>query len=295
MAYGAGQIITSNDYLLMANQLNSVFGTGPGGASEGAFLNYGYGQSPTIPSVVAGNVITAAQWNNMFTVVTKCGLHQGTSTSGVPTSVTAGQTITASTLPTVVNNIVNNRLNAAAGQMTVTSGGSKLVSNYTGSWMNGGYHEFVIYFGTSNNARYFFNSGGQIRWSGNRSGGSANSQNTVWTNFLNNIGTVIFDHTRTTVTGIGTGNETGYYNLTSSYQQIYSASAVTGGTYVYGNDRLNIQVRSENSGETLRFRVNFEGDLDVIDGTTSSRVDERRATGQLTIPSPVYIHQHHFP
>ena len=49
-----------------------------------------------------------------------------------------------------------------------------------------------ITFVSADAARYFFNSGGKIRFSSSRTRGSSTSQNNAWTNVLNSAGTIEF-------------------------------------------------------------------------------------------------------
>ncbi len=196
-------------------------------------------------------------------------------------------------LLTDVTNIRANRLNASAGQTTITSGGAFGTSSRTTSWSGTVVHVFDVVFANWDKARHFFNSGGQIRLAASRSGGSASSQNTSITNMLSSIGTIIFDHTATTRTGAGgTATSIGFYNLTSSYQTLYSVT----GTGVYTSDSyvLSAQlVGTAGATGTIRFRASFsqtaDGSVDALpDGTLTSNVDTRRATGVLNVTAPTY-------
>ena len=70
-------------------------------------------------------------------------------------------------------------------------------------------------------AKHFSNAGGKITFSASRSSGSPNDQNTDWTNLLSAMGTVKLGYTSVTASsGSNTGSR-GFYDLTSSFQEIF--------------------------------------------------------------------------
>jgi hypothetical protein len=157
-------------------------------------------------------------------------------------------TVTAITNPTVgdiiavknnfstnLSSCFTNRNNAVAAGATITSGGD---TTYTQAWQRSLTTTHTITFASANAARYFFNAGGRITWAGSRSGGSATSKNTAWSNLLTACGTLNIttgtstqaiactSYTGTTKTG-GSGTPTtllttiGFYDLTTSDQEIF--------------------------------------------------------------------------
>lgn len=146
-------------------------------------------------------------------------------------------------------------------------------------------------------ARYFFNSGGQIRFSGSRSGGAATPQNTNWTTLLSNMGTVTFDWDVTTAAGTNwTGSGIGYYDLTAGFQQL--AQGVGTGAYaandatIFGRTVDGPTGGNGDNGRTLEFRVEYNDDhsnvfSDSVTGTITSVIDYRIADVHLTIDTPV--------
>ena len=298
MAYGQGNIITANDnpdFNTLATLVNEVVSDTNSGATAEASANFGYGVSPAISLVSPGDIVTAAQWTALFSAISRAATHQGTSPGIVPASVSAGQLVVAydgaTGLVQVVNNIRSNRLNVAAGQSAVTAGGTRLTSTRNTSWDNLLIHEFNVDFGSYDAARYFFNTGGQIRLSASRSGGSVSLQNDAWTSLLSNIGLVTFDHTQTTNTGsTGAGSSIGFYNLTSTYQTIFNATP--GGGYYFA-DQYRVEARSNGafgSSGIVQFRISFDTvpGADVVDGTINSFVDDRRSVGAIDIAAPSY-------
>jgi hypothetical protein len=296
MPYGSGNIITAADFNAIAADVNEVFADSNPGSTTESVANYGYGQTPAVATVSAGNAITAAQWTALFGAIHGCATHQGTAKT-TPASVAAGAVISAQApfnqLLTDVTNVRANRLNADAAQQTITSSGTFGSSTRATSWTGPIEHVWDVIFSNWNAARFFFNSGGQIRVAASRTGGSSNNQNTSVTNMLSGMGTVIFNHTETTRTGgSGTPTAIGFYNLTGSYQTIFS----TAGSGVYTSDTyvLAAYVISGPGGSgTIRFRATFSQTNDnsvntLPDGSLSNLVDTRRATGALTIAAPSY-------
>lgn len=293
MSYAPNQIVTRNDFNNLVSSTNEIFNDTHINETIEALANHGYGQTPAVQTVTLGEQITASKWNAIFSAVKSCANHQGTAPGAFPTAESTGSIITAyNDLLTTIDNIKTNRLNVDPGSLSVTSNGTKLTVTRTTSWTGTIYHEFEVNFGNYNTARYFFNSGGQIRFSASRTGGTSNSQNTAFSNLLTSAGTIIFGHTDTMTTGTGTTSAIGFYNLTNSYQEIYRITATTGGSYSYGTDKYIIEARSVGNFGTsgiLKFKVTFDGDTDAINGTLSSKIDERRVNGiHLTLPSPIY-------
>jgi len=163
---------------------------------------------------------------------------------------------------------------------------TKITNTRTTSWTNTIQHIFTVSFSSSSAASEFFRLSGQIRFSGARYGGSANSQNTDWTGLLSGAGTVMFEKTQTTQTGtIGTPTLVGYDDLTSTYQEIFNVY----GSGVYSGDRIRIRARAD-STTVLRFEVTYydanDGTIDQsVDGTITSVISERKHS---SLSSPTY-------
>lgn len=272
----------------MANDINQVFAdTNPGSTIEGT-ANFGYGETIQTTPVAPNQTVTASQWNALFDTIVKCANHQGQSLGNVPSSVTPGELIDAfdgaSGTLAIIGNLISNRLVVDSSNRTLTSNGTKLLSTRATAWSSQITHQFDVNFGSYNNARYFFNTGGQIRIAGSRSGGTVNTTNTNWTQIFNDIGTVRFNHTNTSGNS-GVSTDIGFYNLTSSYQVVFTKQA--GG---YAGDNYEIAARTSGafgSGGIVQFRIRFNTSA-TASGTLRSEIDERRATGIITRPSPTF-------
>jgi hypothetical protein len=147
-----------------------------------------------------------------------------------------------------------------------------------------------VTFATANDARYFFNSGGKIRFTSSRTGGTTSPQNTQWTNLLNTTaGTINF--------GAQTPATVNFYTLTTAYQQWYTVSASS----PYAANFYNLEAlcnctdptNVNGTASTVTFRITWSDSYvdvdptppgDLVDGTLSLTVEEFKASGSL-IPS----------
>ena len=164
MTYSQGGLIEAADYnnfINGSNQLNTVWSTGSG--------NAGYGQT-AISSVSVAGTVTATQWATLINTLNSTLIHQSGSGSGI-SPVTSGQLIDhIGTLATSINTAYTNRLNAATTGTNST--GSALayaawivnatqgVNPGTATRAFGARASFT----SGDTARYFFNSGGQLRF-----------------------------------------------------------------------------------------------------------------------------------
>ena len=249
MAYQQGDTIEASTYNTFAGNVNTIIGTGS--------ADSGYGLSE-IATISAGDTITAAQWNSLLSGLQKGANHQGTTLTNASNTVSQGGNILPlSNLEADITLITNNKLTADASNMATDTG---VTSTRTSSWTASVYHEFTVTFASANAARHFFNSGGEVRFAGSRSGGSSTDQNTDWTNLLSNAGTVKFAEGATTYTGSGgTAAAVGFDDLTTSYQQIFTAT----GTSSYSANDWTIQAKANaayGSATVVTFKAGFNDD-----------------------------------
>ena len=256
MAYQQGDTITASDYNTFATNINTIIGTGS--------ADSGYGNTE-VAAVSAGATITAAQWNALLSALQKGANHQGTTLTNASNTVAQGGNILPlSNLEADITLITNNKANVDSGNMSTDTG---VTSSRTASWTGTVQHILTVTFASANAARHFFNSGGEIRFAGSRSGGSSTDQNTDWTNLLSNAGTVKFAETSTTYTGSGgTAASVGFDDLTTSNQQIFTAT----GQGNYSANDWTIEAKADaayGSATVLTFTVYFKDDHAAQTGT----------------------------
>jgi hypothetical protein len=286
------QRIAATDYNAIRNKIIAILGTGSG--------QQGYGQPISSSAVFAGNNITKNQWDLLRYDLTNAKIHQ----DGVsPTIVTVssgdfigyGAGYPNTNYDSIAEQAILNRFNIGAGQSVLSlasmSGETTPgVISRTGSWTTQSQCTLTVTFANANDARYFFNSGGKIRFTSSRTGGVTSAQNTAWTNLLSTtVGTVIF--------GAQTPATVNFYTLTTSYQQWYTVSSST----PYSANFYRIEAlcnctdptNVNGTASVVTFRITW-GDSyvdvdptppgDLVNGTLSLTVEEFKATGSL-IPS----------
>jgi hypothetical protein len=301
-----GQRILANEYNAIRAEVVSILGTGS--------AQRGYGQSifssavtTNEPGARGGQIITKAQWDALRIDISNIKVHQ----DGVlPPIITLadraiiehGASHPNTNYNTIANQAVSARFNIANSQSVIAT---KATESRTGSWtdqsqctltitFNGGYtvtnEDGTAFTATgADHARHFFNSGGEIRFTSSRTGGTNTAQNSAWTNLLNTIGIQRF--------GAITPAITNFYSLTNSYQTFYQL----GNSTPYSNNFYQLEALCNNSGSNnatgtanvITFRITWidgyvdPGPLgppfttDEVDGTLTITVDEFKAAGSL--------------
>ena len=239
MSYAQNGLIEATDFNNLvgatvetgANKLNTTWSTGGTTA--------GYGQS-AVSQVSAGTTVVATgQWNSLVTNTASAATHQGSSITSV-TAPTAGGTVTyLSAIPTNLTTIYNNRRNAASQGSTITN-----TTTRSTSWQNGLTFTHTITFASGDAARWFFNSGGQIKMTASHPSGSginllfsdlASDTGTV-TMSAPNSGTISIASTNYSgITKVGGGGNTptvdankGYFGLSTSNATAFTQLADSG-------------------------------------------------------------------
>ena len=229
----------------IANTLNAVWGTGSGSA--------GYGQSP-LATVSSGNTVSAnTQWANLISSVTTCGAHQGSSIIAA-TSPSAGSTVQyTAAIPTNLSTVYTNRLNAAAQGSNISNSVTT-----TATWSNTCTWTHTATFANGDAARYFFNSGGQIKIAMSHPTGSG--LNATFNTLAANVGNVVQSsiasgtasingNTYTGITKVGGGGTPTVYSTNSGYYAMTAANAnVLYQTAVNGSNTASINLLVKSNG-----------------------------------------------
>lgn len=282
-----GDLIAAADYNTIRNTITSVVGTGS--------VSRGYGQTVNASSAVTtSNQVTKAQWDLLRFDIYNALLHQ---TGSIPSIVTvaAGDVVRFgaahpnSQYSTLASTADTNRFNLGTGQFLENLNVAS--STTTDGWTSQAYCDVTVTFGTADQARYFFNSGGKVKVTTSRTGGSGTAQNSSWSSVLSGAGTRNYE-------GIN------FYSLTSSFTTYYTATAT--GAYSANTYRLqarvNVANNSSGTANVLTIRVLLTDPYtdppvigpsgpvapsgpfppsDGVDGTLTTRIDEVKATGFL--------------
>lgn len=244
--------ITAGTYNNLRDRLNLVLGLG----------STGYGQNLSSSTVLSGETFTLAMWNNLRTDMLKARQHQtGLSESSNLTVVTTSTDISQALITqydSFITLIQTNQRVIANNQATVESLASAVRST---AWNNVLTHTVTVTFPSTLAARYFFNAGGQIRFSASRTGAAATSKDTDWTNILSSMGTLYMNYNTTgfLAGGSGTGSAKGFYNLTTTYQTLYVKGS---SVYAYNENDYNIAARVDNATNpaVVTFKIEFRDD-----------------------------------
>jgi len=297
MAYSIGNTIIDDDYNIFATgnaagsgnngvrNINTIWGAGT--------TTYGYGQGTTVAAVSAGSTITATQWATLLTRMTSIANHQGTSITSI-SNPSAGATISAYTaLDSNITTLFGDaRFNAAA------SGTDASVSSVTtATWTASAVLTKTFTFPSAAQLRYFFNAGGLLRFNWSRTGGTANNQNTAWTNLFTNSGVIALSgdansksiasvaYTGTTKVG-GSGTPTtlrtdlGLQNFTTN--TVLYAQAAPGAGYTTNNISFQAAISGAVVTVTTALSDGSGGFTDSVDGTLTQ-------VSTIRYPSTTYL------
>jgi hypothetical protein len=278
-----GDLISASDYNTIRNKIINVMSTG--------VSNSGYGQTTFSTAVSAGNTVTKTQWDSLRFDIYNALLHQTGAAPSIVTIPTSGVISYGAGHPntqydTLADQTVSNRFDLGSGQFVTQVIGSE---SFTNSWYQSLSTTVTVTFNTAEDARFFFNSGGKIRFTSSRSGGTGTAQNTAWSNLLSSVGTQLF-----------AGNSPGinFFSLTTAYQTSFNLTASSPySANIWRIEALcNVANNSAGTANIITFRVSWlDGYFDpgpepspapgdLVDGTLTLSVDAVRASGNL-IPS----------
>lgn len=234
--------------------LNAVWGVGSG--------DRGYGQTPYVPNVSANDKVTAAAWGQLVTTTNTINSHQGLALPVTPIQPAQNALISydAGYLKTNIDAVNTNRLFAKLQGVGATT---TVVNNIV--WSDNLTVTFTISFPSGNQARHFFNAGGQLSLSFAHPAGSvagSRATNLMFSQLCTACGTIVMSAMNTGIAKIGGGtftgltkiggtsipevidNNKGYYGLSPAFQTIFkqkSSSAVPG---YYADSFLEIKART---------------------------------------------------
>lgn len=313
--------ILKTDYNSIRDKVIGVLGFGSG--------NFGYGQQTRIQStaVTEDSKVTINEWANLRYDIINAYKHIYGSNpttavvseggkirySAIFTPDTGSVDVPQKQYDTWADTITTDRFTVAAGESATTA---VVSSSRIGTWLTGCECTIQVYWANSNDARYWFNSGGKIRVSASRSGGVTSNQNTSWTNLLSSAGTQSFG---AAIPNIGTSpnDGTNWYRTNNSFQTYYTATASS----PYGSNTYRLQARcvdqpsnSGGSASQLEIKVLFTdgyvdpgvqpaGSIpggvqtqtpanfppgDLVDGTLTVNVSSLYATGIMVPASQIF-------
>lgn len=285
----------ASDYNTLKDAINKWFADDYTSISFGnSNQNWGWGGSQA-PAVVAGDDMLASQMDQLRD---RCniGVNILSPVSGLLTDIDPDDPILASNFNDTESKsdlISANRLDIDPSELSLYTGGISVRStNYSSSIDC----VFQYSFNSFNEARYFWNTGGGINISGGITGYTTGAG---WAGegidyILTTMGTITMNYTETIQSGsLGSTTNIGYYDLTSSYQTIFSQG--DGGAYggAYAGGSITIEARRNTLGTIIEIRVTIDpGTAVTADGITTINSQYRKLDNQssgvasLTIASP---------
>lgn len=308
MTYSVGGLIQATDYNGFAanttnGNVNAIWGAGAG--------TYGYGQSSTLSTVSAGGTVTATQWADLVNRISSIGNHTGVTITS-RTAPTAGQTITIlNAVATDLTNLYTNRANAAISGATISPASGtwwQATNTPNSTWTITTTH--TITFANAAAARYFFNSGGLIKWQVAKTS-TGTEADTEWNDLAGTLSGIIYlsgANTAHTINGVaytgttksgGTGTPTtlnttvGFYNLTTVASTLYNQFADSS-PYTSDNIRLQATVNDNTNPSVLTFTTAWINASSATPGSTEVITGGVAGTGPTTTvnyvaPETTYI------
>jgi hypothetical protein len=291
MTYATGQRILAADFngftggnlgANVSGQLNTILGGGYGSA--------GYGQA-AVSNVTVGTRVLASNWTSLINGVNTVRKHQSSSFSNV-SGYTTGTRINANTnISGNLTTAYTNKLNYSATGTTTT--GSTFSPNFTAPNDNNPATfnlSRVATFASADQARYFFNAGGQLNFvvTGVTNTGGTSRGSALANLAATNLGSLVFRSAnnggRTGSGGTVTSSNTspGYYTSTTANSSVLLLNSTSG---VYTSDTCNLVVKTNgvqgsyaDNGTTMTvsmvlFSAASGGINDSIDITVNHRVD----------------------
>lgn len=274
----------------------------PTSSSPAPGRQYGYGQTPALPTVTAGAKITAGpggtpvEWQKMFNTMNTIAAHQGTTLTWAARHTTfppvTGTKIAWETnLVSGIALLAANRFNAALQGGDVTN-----VATSSSTWNDSLTVTFTVAFANDLSARSFFNSGGQLGINSSHPVGVGinslisdlcSDAGTVWLSAPISGSISLAGQTYSGVTKVGGSNpggatistNSGFYAQTSTSTQIFKQFSDTVFS-VYGGTYMSISVSYNGTG-TLTIVVLY----DEVPSPPGISVSAGTAT-TLTVRSP---------
>lgn len=269
MTVSPGALAQASEYNTVATLVNKVFGdnysaSAPTDANK-TNHKFGWGADNIAAALTAGTTITAERLQ--FTVdrtnvmTDHCNINSALLMFAAPlnagrTSVDVNTPIRAEDL-NIVENKINNTILANNTHLTIdpTNASSEIATPVSGGpytrstpWTNQLIAEHKWTFDSYNHARYFFNSGGQLRLVMEMMGGSTAGYYN-WSDVINEIGVLSFTWNNLMQSNnnytAGTSEGKGFYDLTQYYGDgsdagtddeglLFTSSGVTVSGYGYG-------------------------------------------------------------
>jgi len=294
MAVVQGNAALASDFNTLRGEVNRWFADNYAGSISFGNGNQTYGWGGAAAAAVGqGNAMTAAQMN---TLIDRCNIGEDIVALVIGTlpNIVAGNAMTAAEFNAIESKsdiLTTNRLGMEGTELSLGNGGNSVRSV---TWGAGIDCIFRYTFTSFDKARYFFNSGGAFSIHAIITGYSTGTgwDGAGFNEIFTTMGTIIMDYTNTIQSGSGgTPTSIGYYDLTTSWQLIFSQT----GTGAYTDALCNVYAKRNASGSYIEVAVGLiPGAGRSVNGTTTVTTQRRKLDNQssgaasLTITAPTY-------
>jgi hypothetical protein len=291
------KIIATADYNVVQGKIGLVLGS-----SSPVSASYGWGQVVQSSQVSASTRVGATEWNNLRNDIINSWVHLYNTTppltSAIENDTVRGNILNApyAQYDSYANAVLANRFGFHPQQSVLSaraSGETVWPGSFGLTWSGRVFAVVSATWPSSQAARHFFNSGGEIRISSTRTGGASTSQNSAWTSLLATTGARAFGGDKPGK-GVDPNDGQNFYRLRSSFDAWYEASA----SNPYSSNTYRISARSpgvndNSNGAALSVEFLLEwidsytaggGAADQVDGTIGISVSSLDAIGSL-VPS----------
>lgn len=261
-------LVEDDDFNEALQNINVLLGDAAdvtlGTFTESSTFGYGQGGAGVSNAMVSANVLAigaAGAFKDLQDdIQALCAFTGQTVRAGVGTDVTTSDTITAATWNNLMLNVKDVWDNRFTPASTTTSSDDTV--QYTTSWTNTLTQITTWTFLSETDCREFFNGGGQLGVSASRTGGTSSTQNTSWTTKLSTIGDIFLTY-NTTTAGAGTIAGIGFYELTTSDQQLVQ---YFGGSSPYASDYIRVLAKVNSTTNPTIVTITTE----LLDATDNS-------------------------
>ena len=176
----------------LATDVSTPYSTGFNVMGTGS-LSRGYGQTTFGSTKNIGDTITANDFNNIRYDLLNASAHQNGSAAALSLAGNVAGDIINSTDPNAfipyAATVDSDRFNChSSRKSTAAAGGNSRAS----SWASQVVATYSLNFSSAQQARWFWNGGGKIRFASSRTGGAASAQNAAWSSLLTSAGTQEF-------------------------------------------------------------------------------------------------------
>ena len=298
--------IYASEYNSIQTKIATVLGRTSDSAAE-----FGYGQDVLSSQVGNTSKVTKAQWDNLRTDILKARQHQtGNDESGALTVVTTTRQISE----TIRSDYLSLATTAETNKLAVPPTSQSETNNLTSKtrdgdaipWSGTVSHSLTVSWGTRDEARYYFNAGGEIRFVASLGNGPIDDAKYLdWASMLQQMATIKFNWQKTTSTDTSnatnpnsTNYNVGFYNLPTlpTTEIIYRKKS---GATAYVNNEYYIRAGfTDSTRKAIQFTIYFldgaalptpvgQNNDEVVKGLLTSTVKYFRAAGvNVDTPSP---------